>query len=956
MEKVLENIVAMVKQHQAGIPLKKLAVFYGQTYHSNLTLSSLGFDSTTSLVASLDRDLVVERELVFYKTRHHVRRAKEESNREEVLENIVAMVKQHQAGIPLKKLAVFYGQTYHSNLTLSSLGFDSTASLVSSLDGHLVVEKELVFHKDHHCGSQAGAGAGAVTSAKATEDSEMVLKNIVVMMKEHPPGIPLKRVAIVYNQKYCHQLALAPLGFKTISSLVASLKGELVLIEEVVFHKIHQPQSQPRGGTSTEATEDSRSTTLQRTDSPVGDRSTTPTVTVPTVMEKYQLTAPSMEQLHTFYFRQFKEELPLEQYMSLYDSWESSGSKNLPTKAEPTAGPSTDILQTTPAATTRRPEKEQQLPAVTPSFLCDSEFPELGSDVKNKAQKGRVKDANPRASTVPVFKEAYHAQLREVLGANMRAVEALEEYGEDIARRRRRKRVIDQDTVNSLMEDVIREIAAEGELVTKEKVISRTCALMQVASLEAVQIKPWTIQALKNLQYLVREINMFIESTEAVTSICTLYELGQSLAGLKDKKRFEELNLGPLCKFPLVHRMFKIDSNTKDDDIHQIETIDILKQLRIFRRQQTKVKVDLAEFMKYLSDHYNCDSPYELGIRIHSVGLPISTLMKVSRGEFAVMVQAREVIQKELEEETQERLRKVKKSVLEPVQGAGSLFSTGNIELRKKYASMTAAEVVLAVFSSAEGVFSPRMTKAVQSFLLQVSGDRLATALFQLAICGGSLAVPQDLVPKDKSPKSTEQTKREDRPPTSLPSEAKVKQFLKDSLASQNSAITLAHIASLERKLTKHFQVKDFLSLEQGNFLEFLAKHIQLLQDTLGSTLILGTGSVAHVGSGFRPTKQDVFEFIKQCGDIPSTDPDELAHIESALRSHYSVRDSRDLGYGTLQTLAGLVQRLRGLTGGGPSQVYYESSLFAKHGKSRLAPLHQTGPMSREPEDSYVDS
>lgn len=67
------------------------------------------------------------------------------------------------------------------------------------------------------------------------------------------------------------------------------------------------------------------------------------------------------------------------------------------------------------------------------------------------------------------------------------------------------------------------------------------------------------------------------QSTEAVSSICTLYELGQSLAGLKDKKRFEELNLGPLCKLPLIHRMFKIDSNTKDDDIPQIETIDILR-------------------------------------------------------------------------------------------------------------------------------------------------------------------------------------------------------------------------------------------------------------------------------------------------------------------------------------------------------------------------------------------
>lgn len=115
--------------------------------------------------------------------------------------------------------------------------------------------------------------------------------------------------------------------------------------------------------------------------------------------------------------------------------------------------------------------------------------------------------------------------------------------------------------------------------------------------------------ALRDLQYMIREINMFIEvwgtqfswyffclyiqlflnlsfkknkksfcqCTEGVSSICTLYELGRSLAGLKNKKHYEELNLGPLCKLPLIHRMFKIDSNTKDDDIYQIETVDILK-------------------------------------------------------------------------------------------------------------------------------------------------------------------------------------------------------------------------------------------------------------------------------------------------------------------------------------------------------------------------------------------
>lgn len=67
------------------------------------------------------------------------------------------------------------------------------------------------------------------------------------------------------------------------------------------------------------------------------------------------------------------------------------------------------------------------------------------------------------------------------------------------------------------------------------------------------------------------------QCTDAVASICTLYELSKSLAALKDKKHYEELNLGPLCKLPIIHRMFKIDSNTRDDDIHQIETVDILK-------------------------------------------------------------------------------------------------------------------------------------------------------------------------------------------------------------------------------------------------------------------------------------------------------------------------------------------------------------------------------------------
>ncbi|XP_029383980.1 uncharacterized protein LOC115060244 isoform X2 [Echeneis naucrates] len=862
---------------------------------------------------------------------------------EKVLENIVAMVKLHPDGIPLKKLAVFYNQTYHKNLTLSTLGFKSMADLVASLEKKLVVEGEVVFHKTNHSVTKDTAAAEAVpevvtkTATAVTQGRkkmEKIVDNILAMVKQHPAGIPLKELAELYKQTYHKDLTLSTLGFDSISSLVSSLTPDLVIWSghlkgEQVFHRDHHhgnpastvPEVVPGAGAGARVGvwQNNRPTTPKRAES-VGDK----------VIKKYQLGTPSMEQLQAYYLNQFGEQLPLLQYMSLYNNLSAS---ILTTQAQQTAEPDVAVLQTTAAADNHpmKSEKKQQQAETRFDLLSGSEFPVLGKEIdSNKGEKSKVKDASQRESSSSVFKEGYYSQLREVHGANMRAVEAMEEDDMELTGRMR-KRDIDQDKLNNLMDDVIREIAAEGDLVTQEKVISRVCSLMQISSQEASRIiKPWKIPTLKDLQYILREINMFIESTEAVTSICTLYELSQSLAGLKNKKRFEELNLGPLCKLPLIHRMFKIDRNTKDDDIHQIETVDILRQLRVFRKKQSKPKVDLPDFMKYLADHYNCDSPYELGIRINGLGLPISTLMKVSRLEHIILDRAKEVIQKELEEEIQEKLRKIKKSVLEPVQGAGCFSSTGSLELRKKYASLPAADVVLAVLSNAEGVFSSRMTKHVQNFLLQVSGDRLAKALFQLAICGGSLAIPQDLVPKDKPSNTTAQVKTENKATTSIPSEDKVKQYVKDSLSSQSSAINLAYIASLERKLTKHFQVQNFLCLEQGNFLEFLVKHSQMLQDTLGSTLIVSS-SMGFLGGGFRPSRQDLFEFIKQCGDITSADPDEISHIESALRSHYRVRDSRDLGHGSLQMLVGLVQRQKQLAGGGLSQVYYESALVAKN-------------------------
>lgn len=66
MDSIEDNIVALVKEHPTGIPLKKLGKYYQKKYQQKLTLSS-GFDSVTSLIASLDSELVIVGQNVMYK-------------------------------------------------------------------------------------------------------------------------------------------------------------------------------------------------------------------------------------------------------------------------------------------------------------------------------------------------------------------------------------------------------------------------------------------------------------------------------------------------------------------------------------------------------------------------------------------------------------------------------------------------------------------------------------------------------------------------------------------------------------------------------------------------------------------------------------------------------------------------------------------------------------------------
>ncbi|XP_017542148.1 protein NO VEIN isoform X1 [Pygocentrus nattereri] len=934
MAKTCKNVIRLLEDHPDGIPLSQLAVFYSQRYHRNLIVADLGFNSISAFISSLSDSLVVREGKVFH-------RSPKTKNQDS--EEMVELLKSCPEGIPLNKLAVAFNQRYKRNITLSALGFSSMAIFIDSLSTELHVKDNVVYHRSHT--TLPGA------------DKDKISQDVVELVKDDPHGIPLKKLAVFYAQKYKQNLILAELGFSSVGAFVDSLSKDLLVENENVFHRTHK--ATPRPSAALSKTPPPLTSTFGisfgASSAPKEDDMTHRELLekVKEVIRVYPAAGTSITQLQNGYFLHFGAVLPLKLYMSLYDS-HANKQKASPCQPLLSVQPEPGGSATTPAKTvtkvsvspqptlvanglaekvvrskTGSPLQVKSIPAaaspVTSSSASLEDFPVLGTRLSRSEQR-RLKE-NHDASTL-VFHSAHHAQLREVHGANVRAVEALEEEEEEGSVGRRRRRVMDPDNVNNLVEDAIRAIAVEGEHVTVEKVISKVCMLLQVPSLFSVRIDPnWQLPAVKELKRTIKEINLFIQSVEAVYSICTLYELGQAIASLKNKKRFEELHLGPLCKFPLVHRMFKIDSSTKDDDIQQIETVDILRSLRNFRRNRNRTKVDLAEFMQYLADQYNCDSPYELGIRIQSVGLPISTLAKAYNCENACMDKAREVIQKEIEEDVQARLFKIKKSLLEPAQGAPLYSSTGNLELRKKYANLTAAEAVMEVFTNSMGIFNNRMTKWVQDFLMYVSGDRLARTLFQLAVCGGSLAVPSDLVPKEKPQKQSQEKKpSEEMTSEAPPTEAAVKQYFKECMSNFIGTVTLPYLCRLEKKVVEHFKFKEFRQLQQGSFLEFLLKNTQVLQDATGGIVAINNQDVR--ACGFRPNQQDVYEFIKQCGE---GDPSRLPFIEAALRSQYRIRDSRELGYGHLRTLLDFAKRQRELSGEViSSAIRYECPLLPK--------------------------
>ena len=173
--------------------------------------------------------------------------------------------------------------------------------------------------------------------------------------------------------------------------------------------------------------------------------------------------------------------------------------------------------------------------------------------------------------------------------------------------------------------DFARECVAKGKHVDSSRICQAILRERNVDSFKRLGLRGHhEIPYIKELELLQRRVYETVTAYCQVRSTSTLYELGLYLAQVEGKESFNELCLGPLLEQPAVYQYFKPRQTLRG--VPDITTKDVLECLRSFMIKYDRWyrRIEITEFMSFMAKERGCGDPYELCVRVPSLGLPIS--------------------------------------------------------------------------------------------------------------------------------------------------------------------------------------------------------------------------------------------------------------------------------------------------------------------------------------------
>ncbi|XP_033634434.1 uncharacterized protein LOC117295789 isoform X1 [Asterias rubens] len=949
--------------------------------------SDLMSNSSLPMVVKVDKNAVHQRSLMSSPTP----KVNVNAKRDELKKELIGLLQIFPEGIGLHCLHRAYEQRYPRPFTLEGSGVDSVASLNVAFSDVFVVVSQCDELKHKFVRIRQSADVNTVSGLKKGKKSEQIRKKIEELLKPYPAGIAFSTLSHKYSQQYRQS---APKN----KVIMETYKNDFVFFSKCNTEGHQFLKLKPNWsltGTSSKAKAQPNYSAAPST-GPLQAVTARPPLSYfgqnhqygqvsenvaqvhvnenysgrpgvlggypPPLMASPLLHAPIVEPYELQRNPHKVKVAPQHEYRVVPTSW--SGDLHLETER---------CLPKRPAASLQLEKQQQE------ANLDANSWPVLGSsDLTVNKARSRVQDAlaNLYKDNAAVKRKEEHSKQKQPAEKRQKiqpkqqveqqsVIPKQKEQQQQPVRQLKaapRQKIAKQQDPNQSREDaaaenIITNLAEANELVTVSRVVELLKQQFQVTNLRGLRVNRETdIPSINQLVRLQAKVNAFIQAFVKVRAICTLYELKECLAMVEapfdctDKLDYSSLELGPLVKQRLVWDFFKFPPTKDDSDIPKITTLDILENLRVYLQVNNmwRSKVKLEDFMEYLIKEYNVEGPWDLGVKINSLGLGIAAIKTAQREQKNVMDQARKEIKTRMKDDAEDAMERIRKAVMSPADITGHEFTPGpQLELRHRYVNMSAAEAINSVFTKAiELVEYDRDLHHFCLSLSKVVSKPLSCSLFQLALCTGDLKEPEDL-PKGLLDSDSEEEyddddddyDEEDKGPDgdritskTQPTEDQVKQELVcyfDRL--QHGIPNLKDLARIETKVCQHFGFQNFLTLSRAKktFLEFLSIDHPGILESIGGTLMgLASGKPSQ-GSVYRPSRLDLVEFIRQC------DPHKESQdtLDCCLRAHYQVGTVEELGHGPVNRLSQPLIKMAATLGRHYQQdsnaVIYETALCA---------------------------
>ncbi|KAL9667858.1 hypothetical protein QQ045_002227 [Rhodiola kirilowii] len=172
---------------------------------------------------------------------------------------------------------------------------------------------------------------------------------------------------------------------------------------------------------------------------------------------------------------------------------------------------------------------------------------------------------------------------------------------------------------------------AAGDSVSSWKVSEAVLLKLHVQSWSSLGFQMQDVPSLNQLIAIEGKINAFIHCFVGVRRVTSLRDLELAICKSERVKHFDELDLGPLLRHPLVVHYFSVRPDVTH--IHRIDTKHILLSLSAYMDVHCNQNFEVLEFLDFLAKKRSVTSREMLCIRIQDLRMHMSFIRAAKRTE-----------------------------------------------------------------------------------------------------------------------------------------------------------------------------------------------------------------------------------------------------------------------------------------------------------------------------------